>query len=252
MIKCIIIDDERNAREALLGLIKLYFSNQLDVITLCSSVQEGVKAINENTPDLVFLDIEMPVENGMELFKYFEVPRFKVIFTTAYEKYAIRAFKYSALDYLLKPINKSELSDTLKRFEIEEKVGSNLSLKLEALVNNLNPDHTHFTKVAFPTIEGYQLEKVSNIIYLEADGNYSDIYLKSEQKIKTSKTLKFITELLPEDLFFRIHKHYLINLNYLDTYTKVNGGDVVLSTGKVLPVSERRKSMLVHKLQNKA
>lgn len=251
MKTCIIIDDEKNAREALDGLIRMFFESNLMVLAVCDAVKSGVEAIKRYKPDVIFLDIEMPEENGLQLFKYFDKPTFDVIFTTAYEKYAIQAFKFSALDYLLKPINKHDLSESIKRLELKQKVGVNMALHIESLISNLNPEHSEFAKIAFPTMDGFELEKISNIIYCKADGNYSDIYLKNNDVIKTSKTLKHIVELLPQELFFRIHKKYLINLNYLNKYSKFNGGDVILDNGTMLPVSERNKPKLVNKLQNK-
>ncbi len=239
MITCIIVDDERKARESFEKIIIRYFKEKLKVVALCESVKEGVAAINKYSPNVVFLDIEMPNENGFKLFNYFENLNFEVIFTTAFNKYAINAIKYSALDYLLKPINFIDLNDAIKRFEKQEIVSSREE-QVKILLSNMNMGNSIKSKVALPTLSGYQMEKINNIMYCEADQNYTKIHLVYGKYILVSKTLKHIEELLPSEVFFRIHKTFLLNLNYVKTYLRADGHIVILDDGTELTVAKRR------------
>ncbi len=158
MINCIIIDDERKAREAFKKIIDRYFKDKLCVIADANSVKEGVAAIHKFNPDIVFLDIEMPDENGFKIFEYFDMVNFEVIFTTAFNQYAINAIKYSALDYLLKPINFIDLNDTIKRYEVCSEVKSR-NERVEVLLSNMNMGNTIKSKVALPTLSGYEMKR---------------------------------------------------------------------------------------------
>lgn len=251
MKTCIIIDDEQLARETLQKMIERYCKSDLEVCSTADSVKEGVEKIKKHNPDIVFLDIEMPEENGLQLFKYFEEMSFDVVFTTAYEQYAINAIKYSALDYILKPINQIDLSNLVKKLKLKDSINLKTSLKLETLLHNLNIDNTSYTKVAFPTAEGCELEKIRNIVYCQADVNYSKVYCIDGNVIHVSKPLKFIAELLPSDVFFRVHKSYLVNLNYIKKFNKQSGGKIVLDNGEILPVAVRNCDSLMKKLYNK-
>lgn len=250
MKSCIIIDDEKNARETLQKMLQRYYPNKINVCGMADSVKEGALLINQCNPDVVFLDIEMPQENGLQLFKYIDKPNFEVIFTTAYEQYAISAIKYAALDYILKPINQIELGEAIIKLEQKDRINKNTSLHIEALLHNLNSDSDQFTKVAFPNSEGYVLEKVKNIIYCQADKNYCVIHTITGEKIIVSKPLKFVSGLLPENSFFRIHKSYLINLNYLESVKRANGGQVIMIGGLNLPVASSHLNELIDKINS--
>ena len=251
MINCIIIDDERKAREAFKKIIDRYFKDKLFVVSLSESVKEGVAAIHKFNPDIVFLDIEMPGENGFKLFEYFDTVNFEVIFTTAFNEYAVNAIKYSALDYLLKPINFIDLNDALKRYEVSSKLKSR-NERVEVLLSNMNMGNTIKSKVALPTLSGYEMKKINDIIYCEGDQNYTKIHLIGEQQLMVSKTLKYIEELLPEDVFFRIHKTYLVNLNYVGKYLRTDGHKVLLDDGTQLDVANRRIDDFVKAITNKS
>ncbi len=238
MKTCIIIDDEKNAREALAKIIERYFSNKIKIQQLTDSVKEGVFAINKHRPDIIFLDIEMPEENGFKLFDYFDIYDFEVIFTTAYKQYAIDAIKFAALDYLLKPINYIDLRDVLIR--LEKKRRSSNADQIEAFLSNLNSDPGNFPKLALPTLDGYQLEKINNIVYCQAEETYCKIFTNRNEAILVARTLKNIEELLPEELFFRIHKSYLVNMNYIKSYSKTDGYKIILENGIELDVATRR------------
>lgn len=239
MITCIIIDDERKAREAFKKIIKRYFEDKLEVLALAESVNEGVSAIHKLNPDIVFLDIEMPGENGFKIFSYFKKINFEVIFTTAFNQYAINAIKYAALDYLLKPINFIDINDALKKFE-ERKTLSSRNERIEVLLANLDLGVSIKSKVALPTLSGFHMEKINNIIYCEADNNYTKIHLVYGKYILVSKTLKYTEELLPENIFFRIHKTFLVNLNYVVEYIRNDSHKVILDDGTKLVVATRR------------
>lgn len=239
MIHCVIIDDERMARETFKKIIDRYFKDKLQVVAEAGSVKEGVATIHKHRPDIVFLDIEMPAENGFRLFDYFEQIDFEVIFTTAFNQYAIKAIKYSALDYLTKPINFIDLRDALKKYENKADIKSKQE-RIDILLSNMNLGNGIKSKVALPTLTGYQMEKINDIIFCEADQNYTKIHLVSGKCIMVSKTLKHIEDLLPEELFFRIHKSFLVNLNYIKSYNRKDGHKVLLDNEVQLDVANRR------------
>jgi two-component system, LytTR family, response regulator len=239
MKTCVIIDDEKNAREALSKIIERYFSSKIKILQLADSVKEGVFAINKLHPDIVFLDIEMPEENGFKLFDYFDIYDFEVIFTTAYKQYAIDAIKFAALDYLLKPINYIDLRDVLVRLEKKNSKNSNTD-QIEAFLSNIGTESGNFNKIALPTLEGFQMEKINNIVYCQAEENYCKIFTNRNEAILVAKTLKSIEERLPDELFFRIHKSFLVNMNYIKSYCKTDGYRVKLDNGIELDVATRR------------
>jgi len=192
----------------------------------------------------------MPEKNGFELFKNFDTIKFEVIFTTAYNQFAIKAIKRSALDYLLKPINHLELAEAIKRFESKSS-GSFAQKKLSLLLENLNVNDQNVSKIAFPTLDGFELIHANQILYCKAESNYTCIK-KIEGITKTvTKTLKYVEEILPTTSFKRIHKTYVINLNYVVRYHKANK-EVELTNGEKLPVSFRKEEEFINAiLQNK-
>lgn len=249
MIKVVIIDDEVNAQNVLKNTINRYFPNKFSIVAVCDSVGEGVEAINQYEPELVFLDIQMPGENGFELFKYFKVVKFEVIFTTAYERFALKAIKCSALDYLLKPINHIDLASSIKLFETRFQQNSGQT-KLALLLENLNLDNQNSYKIAFPTLEGFDLVHSNQILYCKAESNYSFIKKIDNTAIIVTKTLKYIEELLPEKHFMRIHKSFVVNLNYIVKYNK-SVKEIELSNGEKLPVAFRKEEEFVKAILQK-
>ena len=243
----IIIDDERKSRETLQKIIERYFDDKISIVYLASNVKEGVAAINKYNPSLVFLDIEMPEENGFKLFDYFNRYNFEVIFTTAYKQYAIDGIKYSALDYLLKPINYIDLKEVLKRLE-EKRERITPNAQIETFLANLNSNSAEFNKIALPTVDGYELERVNNIVYCQAEENYTKIVTNRNDVIMVAKTLKNIETLLPDKMFFRIHKSYLVNLNYIKSYSKSQGYKITLENGVRLDVATRRNDEFLRAL----
>lgn len=251
MIKTLIIDDEHNASEFLEKLLKRYFPNKFHVCKTCESVDEAVKAIEEFKPNLIFLDIQMPNKNGFELFKEIRDIDFEVIFTTAHSEFAIEAIKRSALDYLLKPINYIDLLGAITRFEEKTKKQVQQN-QLSILIENIDAGDSAHKKIAIPTETGFEFLKFNTIIYLEAQSNYTKFYLTDNSTIITAKTLKHFEEILPEDLFFRTHKTYLVNMNFIKRFSKIDEFVVELITGQKLPVSHRKKDEFISKITEKA
>ncbi|SEB07331.1 two component transcriptional regulator, LytTR family [Flavobacterium gillisiae] len=250
MITAIIIDDEQNAREFLQKLLVRYFPKKIAVLEICDSVATGVEAINRFQPSLVFLDIQMPDENGFGLFKYFNKINFDVVFTTAYKDYAIDAIKHSALDYLLKPINYIDLLSTIKRFEENDKIHLQ-NERISLLLQNISSDNSSFNKIALPTQNGYELVKLNSIVYCQSDSNYCKIICADGKELLMAKTLKFVEELLNSDLFIRIHKSYLVNLNFVVNFVKGDELLITLINGEKLPVSFRKKEQFLNAILHK-
>jgi two-component system LytT family response regulator len=247
-ITCVIIDDERVAREAFRDIIDRYMTNRLTVIGMAESVKEGVELIKKYHPELVFLDIVMPNESGFKLFDYFIQYNFEVIFTTGFEQYAIEAVKHSALDYLLKPINFLDLRESISRYE-KKKLTNSSQQRIETLISNLTVGVDINQKVAFPTMDGYQMEKLNDITYCEGNVNYTNVYTFDGRMIMVSRSLKEVEELLSCHYFYRIHKSYLVNLNYVKSYSRSENG-IHLDNGQELPVSFRNNDEFIRVLTN--
>ncbi len=250
MIKTLIIDDEHNASEFLEKMLKRYFPNRFHICKTCDSVDEAVKQIEECQPELVFLDIQMPQKNGFELFKEIRDINFEVIFTTAHSEYAIEAIKRSALDYLLKPINYIDLIGAINRFDLKNKKGKQ-EKQLDLLLENLESGETAHKKIAISTETGIEFLKFNTIIYLEAQSNYTKFYLTNNSTLTTSKTLKHFEDILPNHLFFRIHKTFLINMNFIKRFIKGDEQSIELINGQKLPVSIRKKDEFINAITKK-
>ncbi len=250
MIKTIIIDDEYNASEFLEKMLKRYFPNKFHICKTCENIDDAVKAIEEHQPDLVFLDIQMPNKNGFELFKEIKEINFEVIFTTAHSEFAIDAIKRSALDYLLKPINYIDLLGAINRYEQKNKK-ENQEKKLSILIENIDSGDTAHKKIAIATETGFEFVKFNTIVYLEAQNNYTKFNLTNGSSITTSKTLKHYEDILPSELFFRIHKSYLVNMNFIKRFTKSDEQFVELITGQKIPVSIRKKDEFITAITKK-
>lgn len=245
MIKTIIVDDENNASEFLEKMLQRYFPNKFYVCSLAESVDEAVVAIEQYQPDLVFLDIQMPNKNGFELFKELKSIDFEVIFTTAHSEYAIEAIKRSALDYLLKPINYIDLLGAVTRFENKVKK-ERQQKQFNVLLENIDSGDVAHKKMAISTDSGIEFIKYNAIIFLEAQNNYTKLNLIDGTSIIASKTLKYYEELLPTELFFRTHKTYLINMNFVKRFFKIDDFQIELTTGDKLPVSIRKKESFLN------
>lgn len=250
MIRAIIVDDIETAR---IGLSKLIEQNCRDVsvVSMASSAQEAIRLIKKLSPDLVFLDVKMPNQNGFQMLQEIGKIDFEVVFTTAYEEYAIKAFRFSALDYLTKPISPKLLMESINRFR-EKQVVHLKQQRFEILFENSHNSIDKFNKMAIPTQTGMTLLTISNIIYCKGDGNYTKVYQLNEEKpILSSKTLKYFEELLPEAIFFRAHKSTLLNLNLVKEYNKTEGNTAEMVNGISLEVSERNKKKFTDRLLRK-
>jgi two-component system LytT family response regulator len=192
----------------------------------------------------------MPNERGFKLFDYFETVKFEVIFTTAHKEFAIEAIQHSAQDYLLKPIGQLDLAEAIKRLE-KKNERKNISSDVGRIIEHYNADPFNFGKIALVTEKGFILEKIGNILFAEAQGNYTKIYTFDNRTLLVSKTLRIIEEMLPQKSFFRIHKSYVVNLNYLTKYDKSIGLFVELINGTKLPVSVRNNAGLIHAITSK-
>jgi two-component system, LytTR family, response regulator len=246
MIKSIIVDDELKSRESLRILIE-DFCDGIEVVALCQNVTEGIDAIQAYKPDIVFLDIQMQRETGFDLLARVREVNFEVIFTTAYSEYAIKAFKFSAIDYLLKPIDIEELKKAIQK--VQKKLNSDIGGRLQQLIQNLKqggPSENY--KLAIPTTEGLIFVKVNDILYCTASSNYTEIYLADGKKHLVSRTLKEYEEMLEGHDFFRIHHSYLINLNAIKKYVRGEGGYVVMTNDKSLDVSKRKKESFLARI----
>jgi two-component system, LytTR family, response regulator len=245
MIKSIIIDDELKSRESLKILLADFCEN-VEVMATCQNVAEGISAIAQFKPDVVFLDIQMQRETGFDLLDKIKPITFEVVFTTAHSEYAIKAFKFSAIDYLLKPIDIEELKKALSK--IEKKLNGSISDRLEQLIHNLKPSTNQNFKLALPTTDGLIFVKIEDILYCEADSNYTLIYTADGKKHVISRTLKEYEDLLSEHNFFRIHNSHLINLGAIKKYVRGEGGYVVMSNDVSLDVSKRKKEAFLTRL----
>jgi len=242
-IKAIIIDDEKDGRTVLSTLIKLYCP-QVEIIGESSSGEQGLRMIEELNPALVFLDIDMPGMNGFSLLKKLKEINFEVIFVTAHHHYALKAIKHSALDYLLKPVDKTELIEAIGKFKISSSVNERMAYLLE----NETKDLSELKQIILNVREGYVFSEINEIVRCEADGNYTTVFFKNGDKQVASKTLKEFENLLSEHNFWRIHKSHLINLKYLKKYIKgEGGGNVVMTDNSEIEVSRRNKDAFLKK-----
>ncbi len=246
MIKAIIIDDEMHCRKTLAILLEEYCPD-VQLVEQCSEAETGIKAIKEGKPDLVFLDIEMPNMNGFEMLEKLPEINFEIIFTTGYDQYAIKAFHFSALDYLLKPVERVELQRAVQK--VSQRLHSLLPQQMEILLQKLHQPASPVQKIALPTMEGLQMIAVNSIISCASDSNYTTFLLKNKQKIIVSRPLKEIEEMLEEYSFVRVHNCNLVSLNEIEKYVKGEGGYLVMTDGSTIDVSRSKKETLLNKLR---
>jgi two-component system LytT family response regulator len=245
LLRTVIIDDEVLMRQTLEKLVHEHCPN-VKLVAKAGSVKEGVEAIKKHHPDLILLDIKMDDGTGFDLLKQLEPIDFKVIFITAYNEYAIRAIKFSALDYLLKPVEPGELSEAIDK--AEKLVLKELNTQLSVLEDNMQPGSTSSRKIILKTFDNIHLVKIQDIIYCESDDNYTHFHLLENNKIMVSNTLKEYDEMLSGFGFFRVHKSYLINLSHIVRFEKAEGGNVVLTNHYLVPVSSRKRELLLEML----
>lgn len=246
MLNAIIIDDEIRWIEELKLLLGEYCPGVNVLAQYCLS-KEGLDAIKKLKPDLVFLDIEMPGMNGFELLEQFTEIPFAVIFTTCYDRYAIKAIRFSALDYLLKPVDTKELIRAIKR--VEDKKDLPMAAQFQVLLNQIRVKGQDFNKLAVPTLEGFELIQTDQLMRCNANDNYTCFYMKDKNKIMACRTLKEIEEQLKDFKFFiRVHHSHIVNLNEVVKYIRGEGGHLILSDGTSINVSKSRKDKLLNTL----
>jgi len=238
MIRAVIIDDELNCVEMLEWLLKTYCP-MVTVVAMCTSGEKGIEAINKHRPDVVFLDIEMPKMNGFDMLEKFDQLFFDVVFTTAYNKFAIKAFRYSALNYLLKPVDPEDLQSTIKKLEEKKSsVGKDqLILLLENMKNLSNP----VQRIALSTGDGLIFVNTSDIMYCQAESNYTNVVLTNKNKILVAKTLKDIDETLAGKDFFRVHNSYLININQIKKFVRGDGGYILMNDDTQITIARSKR-----------
>lgn len=240
MLNALIVDDEESGALGLEKLLEIYCWD-VNVVGIAHSADEAAKKIKTLKPDVVFLDVQMPMGSGFDLLKDMKYVQFQVVFTTAYSQYAIKAFKYNAIDYLLKPIDPDELIEAVKKC-MERKSRDTHDIKnIENLLNSISQSNK-VMKVPLQTLNGIIFYDNDKVIRIEAIGKNTAVYIAGGQQISSSKSLKEYEEMLPENEFFRIHKTHMINISHIKKYTKGEGGEVEMSDGSVLEVSRHKKS----------
>jgi len=247
MIKAIIVDDEIHCLNSLSIQLSEHCPG-VEILAKCVSGKKALEAVEKTNPELVFLDIEMPTMNGFEFLEQCKQISFSVIFTTSYDQYAIKAFRISALDYLLKPIDPDELVAAVHK--IEEQKSRPLTEQFRIMIEQIQNHNKGITKIGIPTVEGFELIPVDQIVYCEANNNYSHLFLKNKTKIVACRSLKDMEEQLQDfKSFLRVHHSYLVNLNVVSKYIRGDGGYLILEDGSTINVSRGRKDALMKFLE---
>ncbi|MEL1247340.1 LytR/AlgR family response regulator transcription factor [Flavobacterium helocola] len=244
-MKAIIIDDEKRARVSLSLLLQEYCP-QVTIVAECENLPEGVKAIRKHQPDIVLLDIEMPGHSGLELLDFFDENEvnFSIIFTTAYNEYALKAFKFSAVDYLLKPIIPEELAEAVERVAKQKQRFENF----RAFKENLQQET--LTKIAVPSGNTLLFLDTDKIMYIKGEGAYSEVFCSDGSKQLVSRNLKNFEDILCSDSrFLRIHKSYIVNFNFVVAFNKSDGGSIELENKAQIPVSQDKAQQILDQIQ---
>jgi len=247
-IKAVIIDDEKNSREVLHNMLNKYCTD-VAVVGDASGCDEGVELIRQLKPDLVFLDIQMPDGSGFNLLEEIEKPDFDVIFVTAFDQYAIKAIKFSALDYLLKPVNPQDLIQSVERYRDKSYTGQ-INKRLEVLMQNVGSGSQKPKKIILSTAEGYHVVNPDDIIRCQSDSYYTNFHFIDGKRVIVSKTLKEYEEMLNDFGFVRCHKSHLVNVKYIKSYLRADGGFIMMTDGTEIPVSRRKRDYIVNIISN--
>ena len=239
MYSVIIVDDEKFQQETLLRMMETYASSY-QILHVCSSVEEGIIKIKELNPQLVFLDVMMPPLTGFDLLNSIGKINFEIIFTTSFEKFALKAFKVSAVDYLLKPFGKEDLLAALEKFE--NKISGTEPLNhIELLLQNINSNQPKEARIALPTLSGYVFVMVNDILRIEADNTYTTFFFSDQKPLVVAKSIKEYDELLKEYDFFRPHISHLVNMRHVKEYLKGDGGTIIMTDNSRIEVARNRK-----------
>ncbi len=245
MIKALIIDDEKSSRDTLRGFLENY-CEEIQVIDEAASAEQGIEQIKKWEPQLVFLDIELPLGSGFDLLEACKHANFDVIFTTAHDQYALQAIKVCALDYLLKPINATDLVAAVAKIR-QRNLSGTIQPQIGAFVENISNLNKQLSNMVLPTLDGFMVVKIADIIRCEAEKNYTNFIFANNEKILVSKTLKDFDELLHDMDFIRVHQSHLINASHVQRYIKGSGGYVKMSDDSIIEVSRRKKELLMER-----
>jgi two-component system, LytTR family, response regulator len=250
MVKAVIIEDERKSAELLVQLLNKNCPD-ISVIGKAENVKDAIEVVGKLQPDLIFLDVMMPDGSGFDVLEKLSNLKFDVIFTTATDKFAVKAIKYSALDYLLKPIDSEELTSAVQKINERNKLrtGSASEENLRSLLENVRQNESQYSKITLPTGHAYEIVLIKDIIRCEANDNYTNVYLASGKKFLVSGTLKHYEDLLPAADFVRVHHSHLINMKHMARFVKDDGGYVVMSDGSNVEVSRRKREDFLNKLK---
>lgn len=249
MYRAVIIDDEQDGIDVLKQFLNNFTSFNVKVAGSATNLKDGIHLIKQNEPEVVFLDIDMPNENGIEIYKYFKTPAFKIIFVTAHRQYAIDALNHSATGYLLKPVNIIDLQDILKKV-INELQFEQHQVELEEKLNILHAANIDDKTIMLDTQNGFIMENVKNIEYCYANQSYSVVVLHTKKEITISKPLKYLLDILPNNLFYRTHKSYLVNICYIRKFVKGKESYLSLKSGTKIPVSVRTSKSIAKDIKN--
>jgi len=245
-MKAIIIEDEKLSRLTLIKQLEKYCP-EVDIVGTGANGMEAIQLLQIHHPEVVFLDIEMPVMDGFEFIQNLNEIDFEIIFTTAYDKFALKAFEVSAIDYLLKPIESEKLIKAVNKVK-DRKIQQTTKVQMDFMLTNLKTQNDSFAKLAIPSMDGLEFVDMDDIIRCEAQKNYTYIYSSDGQKFIFSRTLKDIESMLPAKHFLRVHQSHLINLNSIKKYVKGNGGELIMKDGSIVQVSRLKKSHLLSKI----
>ncbi len=246
MIRVVIVEDEKHSRETLKNLLN-EFCNNVEIVGMAGSVEEAISVISNTRPELVFLDIELQTGTGFDVLNRLNDLHFEVVFTTAFEHYAIKAIKFSSLDYLLKPIDIYELNVAVEKAK-EKKDDASNQKKLEVLLNNIKAQPEGERKICLATQESIEFINIREISYCEASGSYTRFYLKDGSKLLVSKNLKEYESMLTEYHFMRVHNSYVINLREVKSLVKSEGGYILMNDNSQISISPKKRDVFMEKM----
>lgn len=242
MIKAVIVEDELNSREMINNLITSHF-NKINIVAETADVKNSIEAIKTHQPDLLLLDIDLPDGTSFDILKEIDYKKYKVVFITAHQEYAVQAIKFSAFDYILKPFQPAELIKTIEKV-LEEKISEDYELKFQAIFSNFSSSLPGIKKIVLKTLDKIHIVDIKEIVRCESDNTYTTFHINTGKKIIVSKSIKRFEEMLSGHGFMRIHQSHLVNLNYISYFDKQDGGAVVMADKSHIPVSNQKKSLL--------
>lgn len=243
MIRVVIVDDEPATRNLLRQLFEDYFPD-VDLVGAADDVASGIKLLEKEKPDLLLLDIQMPDGSGFDLLNHFETPDFQLIFITAYDKFALKAFDYNAIDYLLKPLEPKSLKKAIEK--TRKNSDRTLSPRLKGMMEVLETRQAQ--RIALSSAEGYAFYNLDEIVRLESSGGYTTFHIADGERTTVAKTLKDYEELLPEDMFFRVHQSHIVALKFVRKFLKAENGQAMMTDGYKVPVARRKKDKFIELL----